>query len=135
MPAAVVYDLNDGFYDHSAQHVPFGIAEVTGMLRLAWGDHPFSGFSQQGERPTILQEMEDARNAEGSAYHFVDPSGRQATIFLEPGPAAAPNGNLLVHYFACRLLLRCDVATFLSQLANVRIDVGRIAFVTVAPPK
>ena len=130
MPAATVFDLNDGFYDHSSQHVPFGIAEVSGMLRLAWGDHPFLGFSQQAERPTVLQEMESARNVEGSAFHNMDPSGPQATILLEPGPAAAPNAVLVQHYYACRLLARCDVETFLTQLALVKIDVGPIAGVT-----
>lgn len=130
MPAALVFDLNDGFYDHSPQHVSFGIPEVTGMLRLAWGDHPFLGFSHQAERPTILQEIESARNVEGSPFHSMDPSGPQATILLEPGPEAAPNGRLVRHYYACRLLLRCDVASFLFQLANVKIDVGPIAGVT-----
>jgi hypothetical protein len=130
MPAALVFDLNDGFADHTPQHVPFGIAEVTGMLRLAWGDHPFLGYSQQAERPTVLQEMAAARNVEGP-FHDMNPSGPQATIVLEPGPAAAPNSRLVRHYYACRLLL-CDVPEFLAQLANVRIDVGPIA--GVLPP-
>jgi hypothetical protein len=127
MPDALVFNLDDGFYDHSPQHVPFGIAEVTGMLRLAWGDHPFFGFSRQGERPTILQEMEASRTAEGSAFHNIDPSGPQATISLRPGPAAAPNAVMVRHYYACRLLRQCDVAEFLRQLALVKIDVGPIA--------
>ncbi|MBU6456826.1 MAG: hypothetical protein KGQ48_04710 [Bradyrhizobium sp.] len=127
MPAAIVYDLNDGFADHTSQHVPFGLAEVTGMLQLAWGDHPFFGYSQQGERPTILQEMEAARNIAGSAFHHMNPSGPQATILLKPGPAAATNGRMVLHYYACRLLRRCDVASYLSQLASVRINVGPIA--------
>ncbi|MBU6462451.1 MAG: hypothetical protein KGK01_09480 [Bradyrhizobium sp.] len=132
MPTAIVYDLNDGFADHTSQHVPFGLAEVTGMLQLAWGDHPFFGYSQQGERPTILQEMEAARNIEGSAFHHMDPSGPQATIVLEPGSAAAPNSRLVRHYYACRLLGRCDATEFLAQLANVKIDVGPIAGVLPA---
>jgi hypothetical protein len=130
MPEAVVFDLDDGFYDHSAQHVPFGIPEVTGVLRLAWGDHPFFGFSLQGERPTVLQEMESARNAEGSAFRNIDPSGPQATILLKPGPGAAPNAVMVRRYYLCRLRPRCDVAAFLQQLANVTIDVGPIAGVT-----
>jgi hypothetical protein len=130
MPAALVFDLDDGFYDHSSRHVPFGIAEVTGMLRLAWGDHPFFGFSQQGERPTVLQEMELSRVTEGSAYRHIDLSGPQATISLQPGPAAAPNAVLVRHYYACRLLARCDVAAFLTELAVVKVDIGPIAGVT-----
>jgi hypothetical protein len=130
MPAATVFDLNDGFYDHSPQHVPFGIAEVSGMLRLAWGHQPFLGFSLQGERPTILQEMEVSRISEGSAYHNIDPSGPQATISLKPGPAAAPNAVLVRHYYACRLLAKCDVSALLDQLADVTVDVGPIAGVT-----
>jgi len=133
MPDAIVFNLDDGFYDHSPQHVPFGIAEVTGMLRLAWGDHPFFGFSLQGERPTILQEMEASRTAEGSAFHNIDPSGPQATISLRPGPAAAPNAVMVRHYYACRLLRQCDVAEFLRQLALVKIDLGPIAGVIPLP--
>jgi hypothetical protein len=132
MPAATVFDLADGFENYSPRFTPFGIAEVTGMLLLAWGAHPFFGFSLQGERPTILQEMESAWNVEGSAFSNMDPSGPQATIMLEPGPAAAPNGRLVRHYYACRLLRRCDVAEFLAQLANVKIDVGPIAGVLPA---
>ena len=130
MPAATVFDLNDGFYDHSSQHIPFGIAEVSGMLRLAWGDHPFFGFSQQGERPTVLQEMDSARNVEGSAFRNMDPSGPQATILLEPGPAAASNAVMMRRYYVCRLLPRCEIAAFLRQLADVTVDVGPIAGVT-----
>jgi hypothetical protein len=130
MPAATVFDLNDGFYDHSPQHVPFGIAEVSGMLRLAWGDHPFLGFSQQGERPTVLQEMESARNVEGSAFRNMDPSGPQATILLEPGPAAASNAVMVRRYYVCRLLPRCEITAFLRQLTDVTVDVGPIAGVT-----
>jgi hypothetical protein len=132
MPPAVVFDVDDGFADHTSQPVPFGIPEVTGMLWLAWGDHPFFGYSQQAERPTVLQEMEAARNSEGSAFHHMDPSGPQATIMFEPGPAAAPNGKLVRHYYACRLFRLCDVAEFISQLANVKIDVGPIAGVLPA---
>ena len=127
MSAGTVFNLDDGFYDHSPQHVPFGIAEVSGMLRLAWGDHPFFGFSLQGERPTILREMESARNVEGSAFRSMDPSGPQATILLQPGPAAAPNAVMVRHYYACRLAPRCDVTAFLLQLATVKVDVGPIA--------
>jgi hypothetical protein len=127
MPAALVFDLDDGFYDHSRRQVPFGIAEITGMLRLAWGERPFFGFSQQAERPTILQEMELSRVAEGSAFRYIDLSGPQATISLRPGPAAAPNAVLVRHYYACRLLARCNVAAFLTQLAVVKVDVGPIA--------
>ena len=130
MPAATVFNLDDGFYDHSPRHVPFGIAEVTGMLRLAWGDQPFFGFSLVGERPTVLQEMELSRTAKGSAYRHIDLSGPQATIALQPGPAAAPNAVLVRHYYACRLLARCDVAAFLTQLAVVKVDIGPIAGVT-----
>ncbi len=84
----------------------------------------------QGERPTILQEMELLRNAEGSGFRHMDPSGPQATISLRPGPAAAPNAVMVRRYYVCRLLPRCNVAAFLSQLATVRIDVGPIAGVT-----
>ncbi len=132
MPAAIVFDLKDGFYDHSPRYAPFGIAEVTGMLRLHGAITRSFGFSLQGERPTVLQEMESSRNIEGSAFRHIDPSGPQATISLEPGPAALPNAGLVRHYYACRLLGRCDVAEFLTQLAIVKIDVGPIAGVLPA---
>jgi hypothetical protein len=127
MPAATVFDLVDGFENYSRRFSPFGVAEVSGMLRLAWGDHPFFGFSLPGERPTILREMESAWTGEGSAFHGMDPTGPQATILLQPGPAAVPDELLVTHYYACRLLARCDVTTLLEQLAVVSIDVGPIA--------
>ena len=125
MPAATVFDLVDGFENYSPRFAPFGIAEVTGMLHLAWGDHPFFGFSFPGERPTILREMESARIDEGSSFRGMDPSGPQATISLEPGPAAAPDAALARHYYACRLLARCDVAALLTQLVASRSMWGR----------
>jgi hypothetical protein len=127
MPAATVFDLVDGFEKYSPRFAPFGIAEVSGMLRLAWGDHPFFGFSLPGERPTVLREMEAAWTTEGSAFRSMDPSGPQATISLEPGPAAAPDAVLVRRYYACRLLARCDVAALLMQFATVKVDVGPIA--------
>ncbi|MCP3388900.1 hypothetical protein NLM27_08950 [Bradyrhizobium sp. CCGB12] len=129
-PPATVYALDDGFYNPPSRFVPFGLAEVTGMLRLAWGNQPFFGFSLIAERPSILQEMEEARTATGSAFHHFDPSGSQATISLQPGPGAAPNQTLVRKYYACRFLARCDVAEFLAQLAHVTIKVGPIAGVT-----
>jgi hypothetical protein len=129
-PAATVFDLVDGFENYSPRFAPFGIAEVTGMLRLAWGRHPFLGFSLQGERPTVLHEMESARNGEGSPFHNMDPFGPEATILLQPGPAAAPNAVLVRHYYACRLLAKCDVSVLLDQLARVTVDVGPIAGLT-----
>jgi len=127
MPAALVFNLDDSSFDVSSRHVPFGIAEVTGMLRLAWGDHPFLGFTKQAERPTVLQEMELIRITQGSAYRHIDPSGPQATISLRLGPAAAPDEVLVRRYYACRLLGRCDVASLLTQLAVVEVEVGPIA--------
>lgn len=126
-PAATVYALDDGFFDYPSRHVPFGLAEVTGMLRLAWGNQPFFGFALAAERPDILQGMDEARKAPGSAFHHFDPSGPQATISFQPGPGAAPNQTLVRKYYACRLLARCDVAEFLAQLAEVTIKVGPIA--------
>lgn len=126
-PAATVYALDDGFFDYPSRHVPFGLAEVTGMLRLAWGNQPFFGFALRAERPDILRGMDEARKAPGSAFHHFDPSGPQATILLQPGPGAAPNQTLVRRYYACRLLARCDVAEFLAQLAQVTIKVGPIA--------
>jgi hypothetical protein len=126
-PAATVYALDDGFVDYPSRHVPFGLAEVSGMLRLAWGDQPFFGFALRAERPSILQEMEEARAAPGSAFRHYDPSGPQATISLQPGSAAAPNLALVQKYYACRLLGRCDVSRFLDELAHVTIKVGPIA--------
>ncbi|MGY8637249.1 hypothetical protein RAD15_32765 [Bradyrhizobium sp. 14AA] len=129
-PAATVYALDDGFVDYPSRHVPFGLAEVTGMLRLAWGDQPFFGFALRAERPTILQEMEAARVAPGSAFRHLDPSGQQATISFQPGPAAAPNQALVRTYYACRLLAYCDVAGLLAQLGQVTIKLGPIAGIT-----
>ncbi|QOZ77870.1 hypothetical protein XH83_21975 [Bradyrhizobium sp. CCBAU 53351] len=125
-PAATVYALDDGFFDSKSRHMLFGLAEVTGMLRLAWGNQPFFGFALRAERPDILRKMEEARTAPGSAFHHFDPSGPQATISFQPGPGAAPNQALVRKYYACRLLARCDVAEFLSRLAQVTIKVGPI---------
>nr|WP_245448261.1 hypothetical protein [Bradyrhizobium nitroreducens] len=126
-PAATVYALDDGFFDYPSRHVPFGLAEVTGMLRLAWGNQPFFGFALRAERPDILRRMDEARKAPGSAFHHFDPTGPQATISFQPGPGAAPNQTLVRKYYACRLLARCDVAEFLAQLAQVTIKLGPIA--------
>jgi hypothetical protein len=76
--------------------------------------------------------MESAWTTEGSAFRNMDPFGPQATISLEPGPAAAPDAVLVRHYYACRLLTRCDVAALLAQLAVVKVEVGPIA--GVLPP-
>ncbi len=129
-PPATVYALDDGYFDYPSRHVPFGLTEVTGMLRLAWGNQPFFGFSLRAERPTILEEMEVARTAQGSAFHHFDPSGAQATISFQPGPGAAPNYALVRKYYGCRLLSRCDVAQFLGGLAEVTIKPGPIAGIT-----
>ncbi|AMA58836.1 hypothetical protein [Bradyrhizobium sp. CCGE-LA001] len=126
-PPAMVYAVDDGFQNYPARFVPFGLAEVTGMLRLAWGNQPFFGFTLVAERPTILQEMEGSRTSPGSAFHHFDPSGPQATISLQPGPGAASNQTLVWKYYACRFLARCDVAELLDQLAKVTIKVGPIA--------
>jgi hypothetical protein len=125
-PAATVYALDDGFFDYPSRHVPFGLAEVTGMLRLAWGNQPFFGFALRAERPTVLREMEVARKAPGSAFHHFDPSGEQATISLQPGPGAAPNQVLVRQYYECRLLQRCEVSRLLDRLAQVTIVSGPI---------
>lgn len=126
-PAATVYAVDDGFVDYPSRHVPFGLAEVTGMLHLAWGNQPFFGFALRAERPGILREMNEARKAPGSAFHHYDPSGPQATISFQPGPGAAPNQTLVRKYYACRLLGRCDVADLLAQLTQVTIKLGPIA--------
>lgn len=126
-PAATVYAVDDGFFEYPSRHVPFGVAEVSGMLRLVWGNQPFFGFTLRAERPTVLREMEVARTAPGSAFRHFDPSGPQATILLQPGPAAASNQTLVRRYYACRLLARCDVPQFLDQLEQVTIKVGPIA--------
>lgn len=126
-PPATVYALDDGFRNYPSRFVPFGLAEVSGMLRLAWGNQPFFGFTLVAERPTILQEMEESRTSPGSAFRHYDPSGPQATISFQPGPGAAPNQTLVLKYYACRFLARCDVAEFLAQLAKVEIKVGPIA--------
>jgi hypothetical protein len=129
-PDATVFNLKDGFLDYPSPHSPFGLPEVTGMLRLAWGNRPFLGFTARAERPTILQEMEELRTGEGSAYQNIDPSGPQATITFQPGPAATPNAALVRHYYACRLFRMCDVPEFLKQLALVSIEVGPINGIT-----
>ncbi|KYK50008.1 hypothetical protein A1D31_22100 [Bradyrhizobium liaoningense] len=127
LPAATVYALDDQFFDYRSRDVPFGLAEVTGMLRLAWGNQPFFGFALRAERPDILQEMEWKRAAPGTAFRHFDPSGPQATISLNAGSGAASDRALVRKYYACRLLARCDVAEFLAQLAQVKITVGPIA--------
>ncbi|WP_245509263.1 hypothetical protein [Bradyrhizobium zhanjiangense] len=126
-PAATVYALDDHFFDYPSRDVPFGLAEVTGMLRLAWGNQPFFGFALRAERPDILQEMEWKRVAPGTAFRHFDPSGPQATISLQASSGAASDRALVRRYYACRLLARCDVAEFLAQLAQITIKVGPIA--------
>jgi hypothetical protein len=126
-PPATVFNVVDGFTDYPSPYSPAGATEITGMLQLAWGNLPFFGFTLRAERPTVLQEMEVLRNAKGSAFRNVDPTGPQATISFQPGPAAAPNAVLVRHYYACRLLVRCDVSQFLMELSTVKIDVGPIA--------
>lgn len=126
-PAATVFDLDDGFLDYPSPHTPFGISEVTGMIRLAWGNKPFFGFTGRAERPTILQEMDAARRMEGSAFHHFDPTGPQATILLRPGPNAVPNPALVKRYYSCRLLGRCELSQLLAGLADVSIVLGPIA--------
>jgi hypothetical protein len=126
-PPATVFNIIDGWMDYPSQYSPAGSTEFSNMLRLAWGNQPFFGFTLRAERPTVLQEMETLRSEKGSAFANMDPTGPQATILFQPGPAAAPNAVLVRHYYACRLLGRCDVSEFLTQLATVKIDVGPIA--------
>lgn len=133
-PAATVYALDDRIVGSASRHVPFGLAEVTGMLRLAWGNQPFFGFSLAAERPDILQEMEEKRVAPGTAFRHFDPSGPQATILLQPGLGAVSNQSLVRKYYACRLLARCDLAEFLAQIAQVTIEVGPIAGILPLAP-
>jgi len=126
-PDALVFAIDDRLIGYPCCYEPIGIPEATGMLRLAWGNWPFLGFSLRTERPTVLQEMEILRTGEGSAYSHIDPSGPQATISLQPGSEAASDASLVRHYFACRLLLRCDISTLLMRLARVTINIGPIA--------
>jgi hypothetical protein len=129
-PAASVFNLDDGFIDSPSLQMQFGSSEITGMLRLAWGNQPFFGFSLRAERPTVLQEAAIARKAEGSALSHVDPSGPQATILLRPGPGALSNQALVRRYYSCRLLQRCEISQLLADLADVSISLGPIAGVT-----
>ncbi|WP_453953514.1 hypothetical protein [Bradyrhizobium sp. USDA 377] len=126
-PAATVFALDDGFVDYPSRHVPFGFAEVNGVLRLAWGSQPLVGFALRAERPSVLQDIELARTAPSSAFARFDPSGPQATISFQPGPGAVPNQALVRKYYACRLLSRCDVSQLLRELAEVTIKPGPIA--------
>ncbi|QAU46425.1 hypothetical protein EAS56_26290 [Bradyrhizobium guangzhouense] len=126
-PAATVFALDDGFVDYPSRHTSFGFTEVTGTLRLVWGNQPFLGFALRAERPTVLREVQAARTGPNSAFAHLDPSGPQATISMQPGPAAAPNLALARKYYTCRLLARCDVSQLLDQLAQVSIKVGPIA--------
>jgi hypothetical protein len=128
-PQATVFAIDNGFRDRTSAPMPFGMTEVSGMLRLAWGNQPFFGFTLGAERPAILHEMEFMRTAEGSAFHHIDPSGPQATISFQP--ASAATGTALVQrYYACRVLARCDVSTFLMDLATVTIKPGPIPGIT-----
>ncbi|MBR0739054.1 hypothetical protein JQ581_19155 [Bradyrhizobium liaoningense] len=129
-PAATVFNLDDGFLDYPSPHTPFGLSEVTGMIRLAWGNQPFFGFTLRTERPTILQEMDAIRHTEGSAFRHFDPSGPQATILLRPGPDVLPNEALVGRYYACRLLGRCELSQLLAGIADVSIKLGPIAEIT-----
>jgi hypothetical protein len=129
-PAATVFSVNDGFVSFPSRHTTFGIPEVSGMLRLAWGNRAYLGFSQQAERPSILQEMKGMQTAHGSAFRHIDPTGPQATILFQPGPAAASNVSLVRRYYGCRLLARCDVSAFLGQLALLTVEEGPIAGIT-----
>jgi len=128
-PPAAVFAIDNGFRDYTSRRMPFGLSEVSGMLHLVWGNRSLFGFTLGAERPTILHEMEFLRTAEGSAFHHIDPSGPQATISFQPGSPAT--GTALVRrYYACRLLARCDVPTFLMELATVTIEPGPIPGIT-----
>jgi len=129
-PAASVFDLEDGFLDYPSPHTAFGLTEVTGTIRLAWGSKPFFGFTGRAEQPTILQDLAAHRRMEGSAYRHFDPTGPQATILLRPGPGALPNEALVRRYYSCRLLARCEVSQLLAGLADVSIKLGPIAGIT-----
>jgi hypothetical protein len=131
---ALVFNLADGFLDYPSPHTYFGITEVTGALRLAWGPRPFVGFTRRGERSTVLSEIAVLLASEGSAFRDMNPGGPQATIKVEAGPSAAPNGALARRYYACRLGL-CSTTDLVRSIALVRLDEGPIPGVDPIAPQ
>ena len=125
-PAALVFGVVDGFEGKFGRNLAFGITELSGMLRLAWGDEPFFGFTEQAERTWVLREMECARTAKGTAFSHIAPTGPQATISMQPGPSAGPAINVARHYYACRLFGSCDVSQFVQQQVLVDVKAGPI---------
>ena len=94
------------------------------MLRLAWGDHPFFGFSFPGERPTFCGKWSrpERRRQSAATYRSLRSAGDD---FARARSCAAPDAVLARHYYACRLLARCDVAALLKELAVVKVILGR----------
>lgn len=122
---ALVFDLADGFLDYPSPHTYFGMTEVTGALRLAWGPQPFVGFTRRNERATVLNEIAFLLASEGSAFRDMKPDGPQATIKVEAGSSAASNAALARRYYECRLGL-CSTSELIKKIALVRLDVGPI---------
>lgn len=133
-PPAAVFDLSDGFLDN-LWHTYYGIPELTGALHLVWGPHPQLAFTGSHERPSVLQEIDDASRTDGSSFRNIDPWGPQATITFVPTVPLLNNYGLAKSYFAC-LLTSCDAAALIDKIATVDVRTGPIANLAPrAPPK
>jgi hypothetical protein len=129
-PPAAVFNLSDGFLDFG-RHTFFGITEITGALHAAWDSRPLFGFTGRHERPTILQEMDEVINKDGSAFRNMDIWGPQATIDFVPKPPVLTYYGLSVAYYRC-LIGSCGTEALTAALGEATIRVGMIA--NLAPP-
>lgn len=124
-PPAAVFDLSDGFLDN-LWHTYYGIPELTGALHLIWGPRPQLAFTGSHERPSVLQEIDDASRTAGSSFRNIDPWGPQATITFVPTMPLLNNYGLARSYYAC-LLTSCDATALIDRIATVDIKTGPIA--------
>ena len=125
-PPARVFNLHDGFLNSPAPHAFFGISEVTGMLRTAWGFRQLAGFTLQAERPTVLDEIKGQLDREYPAHHTMDLHGPQATIIVEP-TSSRTNMVTVFGFFGCQLLPGCDPRRYVHDLLTVRVELGPIS--------
>lgn len=122
----MVFNLVNGFANTGERNVYYGFFEVTGALHLIWGDQPLVGFTLSNERVTILQEISNALNVQGSSVRNMQPDGPQATILLHPGSRSMSNRAMVFAYYSCRLMPFCDTNRVIDGIADARLAIGPI---------
>ncbi|MGY4619554.1 hypothetical protein ACVWZ4_004781 [Bradyrhizobium sp. USDA 4472] len=123
-PPAAVFNLVDGFLDYPG-NTYYGISEITGALHVAWDNRPLFGFTGRNERPTVLQEIDQAMRMDGSAFRNMDLRGPQATIEFVPKAPVLNNYELSTRYYGC-LIRFCDRQEFLDAEASTSVRIGPI---------